>query len=294
MKLRTTLVLLSLAACRSAPQPAPPVAAQPVVVIAAGDVSAPSLGAQQLTADLVLRERPDAVLLLGDAQYPDGSAEDFAKFYAPTWGRFRALTYPTPGNHEYKSGSAAAYFDYFGERAGDPAKGYRSFDLGDWHVVALNTNHDCQHVACEDGSAQVKWLEEDLAKTTKRCVLAYWHHPRFNSGSHGDFPRARAFWRVLEQHGVELVLHGHEHLYERMGPMNGAGEPTPDGLVQFTVGTGGIGFSGFQQTPHRASVARSMAAYGVLRLRLAADAWEADFVPAPGSDFQDHAAGRCR
>ena len=263
-----------------------------VIVVAAGDISAPQLSAQQLTATLVEAQHPAAVLVLGDGQYPEGALVDYQTNYAPTWGRFKSITWPVPGNHEYKSGGAG-YFAYFGERAGDPAKGYYSFDLGEWHLVALNTNHDCLDVACDADSAQLRWLEADLAASAKKCTLAYWHHPRWNSGSHGDFEQAAPIWKILQAHGVELVLNGHEHFYERVGPVDPSGTASAEGLVQLTVGTGGIGFSPFKtQTP--ASVVRRNDTFGVVRLKLGAGWWESDFVGIPGSTFVDHAAGACR
>jgi 3',5'-cyclic AMP phosphodiesterase CpdA len=264
-----------------------------VSLVVVGDVSGPALGAQAQTAALTESLNPDAILIAGDLQYPDGALADFEQFYGPTWGKLLARTQPVPGNHEYKSGSAAGYFAYFGARAGDPAKGYRSFDLGDWHVVALNTNHDCEHVACEAGSEQLAWLEADLKANPKRCVLAYWHHPRFSSGGHGDFTRARAIFDVLAANGVELVVNGHEHLYERLGPVNAKGELDEAGITQLTVGTGGIGFSPFGRV-HPASRVREASTFGVVQLRLESDSWSAQFIGVPGSTFTDRASGACR
>jgi 3',5'-cyclic AMP phosphodiesterase CpdA len=256
-----------------------------VVVVAAGDIAHPTDFTHQAeTAKLVEAIAPDAVLVLGDSQYGEGLPEEYARSYEPTWGRFKRITWPVPGNHEYKSG-AAGYFAYFGARAGEAGKGWYSFDLGDWHLVALNTGDFCQSVGCEEGSEQLKWLEADLAATSKQCVLAYFHHPRFNSGHHGDFVRADALWKVLAKHHVELVLNGHEHFYERMAPI--------DGIVQLTVGTGGIGFSEFSK-PLPTSLVRDNATYGVLRLELQPAAWGAEFVPVPGAVFTDRASGRCQ
>lgn len=285
-------VLLALSGCLKA-MPAPRSEGGSIIVVAAGDISEPTLGAQQLTATLVEQQHPAAVLVLGDAQYPQGSLEDFQRAYGPTWGRFKDLTWPVPGNHEYWGSEANGYFGFFGARAGDPKKGYYSFDLGDWHLVALNTNHNCEHVSCEAESEQLAWLEADLARSTKKCTLAYWHHPRFNSGKHGDFPRARPIWQLLLKHQVELVLNGHEHFYERLGPVDEKGQPSESGVVQLTVGTGGAGFSQFA-TVHPASVVRRNDTFGVLRLRLGPGDWETDFVGVPGSTFVDHASGKCR
>jgi acid phosphatase type 7 len=152
-------VLLTLTACPRAPLP-PPAADDPsIVVIAAGDIAEAGAPGPELTATLVEQQHPAAVLVLGDAQYPNGKLEDFQRTYDSSWGRFKNVTWPVPGNHEYWGGEAEGYFGYFGARAGDPKKGYYSFDLGDWHLIALNTNHKCEHVACDEDSEQVKWLE---------------------------------------------------------------------------------------------------------------------------------------
>ena len=291
-RVKRFVVLLLLSAC---PRALPHFERPPdgsVIVVAAGDISGAKNTGQSLTANVVESLRPDAVLVLGDGQYPNGALEDYQQNYDPTWGRFKNLTWPVPGNHEYKS-KAVGYFTYFGVRAGNAAKGYYSFDLGDWHLVALNTNHDCLDVACDAESEQLMWLEADLAASPKKCTLAYWHHPRFNSGSHGDFTRADAIWKVLEQHGVELVLNGHEHFYERVGPVDPTGARAERGIVQLTVGTGGIGFSPFK-TLHPASDVRQNTELGVVRLRLGPKDWESDFVGVPGSTFLDHASGACR
>ncbi len=264
-----------------------------IVVIAAGDIAEGDKAGPQLTATLVEQQHPAAVLVLGDAQYPNGALEDFQRSYDSSWGRFKDITWPVPGNHEYWGSEAGGYFTYFGARAGDPTRGYYSFDLGQWHLVALNTNHKCEHVACDAESEQVKWLEADLAKNTKKCVLAYWHHPRFNSGKHGPFNSAKPFWKVFIKHGVELVLNGHEHFYERFNAVDEFGAPSSTGIVQLTVGTGGVGFSEFVST-HPASAARQNDTYGVVKLRLGARGWTSEFLSVPGSTFTDTAAGECR
>lgn len=259
---------------------------KPVVVVAAGDISLaePSEGAR-LTAELVESLHPDAVLALGDLQYDDGALERFEGVYGPTWGRFKDKTYPAPGNHEYKTPGASGYFSYFGARAGDPAKGYYSFDLGAWHVIALNTSELCKQVSCEADGEQVKWLEADLAANTKKCVLAYWHYPRFSSGKHGNFDKAAPFWKVLALHHATLVLTGHEHFYERLRPI--------DGITQLTVGTGGAQFADYADV-HPSSVARDNQTLGVLKLTLSDGAWKAEFVGVSGSAFHDTDSGACR
>lgn len=281
-------LLSTLVACATVKDAASPA----LVVVAAGDVSHPEVREQEVTAKLVESLSPVAVLVPGDAQYGEGLLEEFQRAYEPTWGRFKDKTWPAPGNHEYKSG-ANGYFDYFGPRAGPERRGYYAFDLGDWHVISLNTGHLCERGACDEQSAQFKWLEADLAATKKKCVIAFWHHPTFNSGHHGPFVAALPMWKLMAAHHVELVLNGHEHFYERFEPLDAQGAPSADGVVQVTVGTGGIGFSDFK-TSQPGSVVRQNDTLGVLKLTLRPSSWEADFVPVPGAKFTDHFSGTCR
>ncbi|HET6622980.1 MAG TPA: Calx-beta domain-containing protein, partial [Gaiellaceae bacterium] len=172
---------------------------------------------QRATSDLLVRKRYAAVLALGDLQYEDATRAKFGASYDPSWGRLRSITRPVPGNHEYRTDGADGYFGYFGAAAGDPAKGYYSYDLGGWHLVALNSS--CSEVGgCGAGSRQERWLRADLAASSAPCTLAYWHHPRFSSGSHGSDPSYEAFWRALYEAGADVVLVGHDHDYERFAP----------------------------------------------------------------------------
>ncbi len=270
-------------------------ASSSVVIAAAGDISDDSVGYQQKTSDLIFGNGYDAVLLLGDNQYEKGSLSDYNKYYEPTWGRFKTITYPAAGNHEYSTSNASGYFSYFGTRAGEANKGYYSFDLGSWHVIALNTNdNNCGYVGCGASSSQVAWLKEDLQKNTQKCTLAFWHHPRFNSGaSHGNFSGAQAFWDVLYAAGADVVLNGHEHIYERFDPQDPSAAPDAQkGIRQFTVGTGGRGFYGLGTTKANSAVRRNDT-YGVLKMTLRADAYDWEFVPIAGSTFADKGAGQC-
>ncbi len=241
------------------------------------------------TADLIGRINPDAVLALGDTQY-DGALSDFQRSYDPTWGRFKQITHPAIGNHEYDTGGHG-YFTYFGDRAGRPGAGFYSFDLGNWHLISLNSN--CERVGgCGRGSPQERWLREDLAKHSKKCTLAYWHHPRFSSGTeHGSDSNVHAFWEALYEHGADVVLGAHEHNYERFAPQ------TPDrrvdrsrGIRQFVVGTGGKSLYEFGRPLPTSEVRK--ATFGVLRLTLSRSSYEWRFVPTGGS-FQDSGRDRC-
>lgn len=231
-----------------------PIYAQTFTIAAAGDIAcSPSDEsfnegqgtanhcAMQATSELILRQHVDAVLALGDLQYSKGRLNAFKESFAPSWGRFLTMIYPIPGNHEYWTADAADYYAYFGARAGDPAQGYYSFDLGNWHLIALNS--DCEFIGgCGPGSAQLDWLDSDLTASSASCTLAYWHHPRFSSGQHGSDPQTEALWQRLQQAGAELVLSGHDHAYERFAPQTANGEVDTAGLRQFVVGTGGFGF----------------------------------------------------
>jgi hypothetical protein len=188
------------------------------------------------------------------------------------------------GQSRVSNGRAAGYFAYFGSVAGDPAKGYYSYDLGTWHIIVLNSNSSCTTMGCAKGSAQEQWLRADLMANTKSCTLAYWHHPRFNSGaSHGNYTAAAPFWDDLYEFGAEVVLNGHEHVYERFAPQTPSAVADPArGIRQFTVGTGGAGLYSFG-TIRPNSEARNNTSLGVLKLTLGtnSDAWQ--FVPATGS-----------
>ena len=246
---------------------------------------------QKATSDLLVGVRYRAVLVLGDIQYEDGSYENFLESYDPTWGRVKGITRPAPGNHEYETEDADGYFRYFGGRAGHPARGWYSFDLGGWHLVSLNSN--CDEVGgCGPGSPQFRWLRADLAADRAKCTLAYWHHPRFSSGDHGSDARYVAFWRALYNANADLVLVGHDHGYERFAPQRAAG--TRDrrrGLREFVVGTGGKNLRGFPQVRPNSDV-RDVSSLGVLELTLGRSAYAWRFRPAVGS-FTDSGSARC-
>ncbi|HEU0116508.1 MAG TPA: metallophosphoesterase, partial [Thermomicrobiales bacterium] len=194
------------------------------------------------------------VAALGDLAYDFGSPDQFHYCYDRYWGAFKSQTYPAAGNHEYYDNcnphsvacDAAPYFAYFGNRAGAPGAGYYSYDYGGWHIVVLNSNGSepsgdaCGWIACNGKSPQGQWLKQDLAHDTAKCTLAYWHHPRFSSGAHGDNPEVQPFWKKLAKAGVDVVLNGHSHDYERFAPMNAKGKRNPKaGMREFVVGTGG-------------------------------------------------------
>ena len=265
-------------------------AASPVVLVGAGDIADCRSDRAAATADL-LDDIDGTVFTLGDNAYERGSRREYEDCYRPTWGRHLERTRPVPGNHEYGTAGAAGYFGYFGERAGDPARGYYAYDLGAWHIYALNSN--CDDVACGPASAQVAWLEGDLTANPRRCTLAYWHHPRYSSGRHGNIAETDRLWDVLYEAGAEIVLAGHDHSYERFAPMSASGDPDPDrGVVAFVVGTGGRALYEFHDILPT-SRSRDAASWGVLELTLFADRWSSRFVPVAGQSFTDAASGTC-
>jgi hypothetical protein len=274
--------------------PAPPPPSGSQVFVGAGDIANCSLSGDEATANL-LDGISGTVFTLGDNAYPNGSASDYANCYGPTWGRHKARTLPTPGNHEYQTANATGYFGYFGSAAGDPTNGYYSYDLGDWHIIVLNSNSDCSTISCATNSPQVQWLRDDLAANTKTCTLAYWHHPRFNSGaSHGNDTNVGPFWDALYLYGADVILNGHEHVYERFAPQ------TPDavadaaaGIRQFTVGTGGAGLYSFKPTPEPNSQVRNNTSMGVLKLTLRAGGYDWQFIPVAGATFTDTGSTNC-
>lgn len=237
----------------------------------------------------------DAVFALGDLQYPRAELADFQSAYGTTWGQFLPITRPVIGNHEYETPGAAGYWDYFGPAAGTRGEGWYSFDLGAWHVVALNTN--CELVGCEPGSAQEQWLRADLAANPARCTLAITHEPLFTSGPnrHGlaGFPEVAPLWEALQQAGAEVWLAGHMHNYERFPAMTADGTVTPVGLASFVVGTGGRNLSdAFER--HPASAAYTARDFGYLRLVLRPAGYDWNFVAEPGRRFGDRGSADCR
>jgi hypothetical protein len=271
-----------------------------VAVAAAGDIAChpDEIAAgerpcrQGATADLLAGLRLDAVLPLGDLQYEDGDLASFQAVYHPTWGRFRAVTRPVVGNHEYGTRDAAGYFSYWGRVAGDPAKGWYSYDLGSWHLIALNSQ--CRHIGgCGPGSPQERWLRADLAAHPAECTLAYWHEPRFSSGHHGDKPDLDGLWRALHEAGAEVVLNGHDHVYERFAPQDPSGTlDDTRGVRQFVVGTGGANHRAFETVKPNSEV-RNADTFGVLVLTLGTGHYAWRFVPEPGKEFTDAGTGEC-
>jgi parallel beta-helix repeat protein len=281
----------------SAPETTPPFPETVAAIDAAVTVSATLVGAGNVArcdrtndeaTGRLLDNIPGTVFTTGDNVFASGSATDYTNCYGPSWGRHKSRTRPTPGDLDYQTAGASGYFGYFGNAAGSAGAGYYSYDLGDWHVVALNST-----VSTAAGSPQEQWLRADLAASPKRCTVAYWHHPRFSSSGTARRDEVKPLWDALYAAGVELVLNGHYRVYERFAPQTPDGVADPaTGIRQFTVGTGGISTNSFGAAQPNSELRRTNV-YGVLQLTLATDAYTWRFVPGGGKKFSDSGSGAC-
>jgi hypothetical protein len=256
---------------------------------------------QQYTSDLLLNEDLAAVLPLGDVQYHCGGYQAFLESYDLSWGRLKEISRPVVGNHEYltsgdgtgctdANAAAAGYFKYFGSAAGEPNKGYYSYNIGSWHLIALNSN--CEDAGgCFLNSEQYRWLQADLAAHRSLCTLAYWHIPLFSSGGR-TAPNTKSIWQLLDSHDVELVLSGHDHIYERFAPQTANGEPDPSGLRQFVVGTGGSNLTEIKFIAPNSEV-RNNDTYGILKVTLHPTSYDWEFLPEAGKTFTDKGTDEC-
>jgi acid phosphatase type 7 len=258
------LTILLAFGCAPKRPPGPPPSGK--VIVAAGDIADCSSDGDEATARLVIGIE-GTVLTLGDNAYEDGTAQDFSECYEPSWGQFKERTRPAPGNHDYETEGASAYFDYFGDAAGQPGKGYYSYDLGQWHIVALNSN--CEEVGCGASSPQVRWLEADLAKQARPCTLAYFHYPLYSSGEYRPgIHEVKPLWEALHAADADVVLNGHDHNYQRFAPQDPNGKADPErGLREFVVGTGGRSHYSILG-PIANSEVYNDETYGVLKLTL--------------------------
>lgn len=293
------LAIAGLVTCTRSPRELPPCLASPAFeretkdpsfarVVAAGDIADCTTNKHFETAALVEKLAPDAVFVLGDLAYPNGKLDEFLDCYDPAWGKFRSITRPAVGNHEYHTAHAGPYHAYFCGSSGDAFRGYYSFDIGAWHVVSLNSNCGgdldvpaevaSEFGGCDKDSPQAKWLRDDLAKHPSPCTAALWHHPVFNSGKHGQAGYMRDLWRILEDAGADLVLNGHAHDYERLAPVVLPGTRNDQrGMRQFVIGTGGRGLATFADIDRNSEV-RQAETHGVLELKLYADKYEWNYV----------------
>ncbi len=263
-----------------------------------GGLGTSSICRQKYTSDLLVNTGLTAVLDLGDNQYACGGYQAFLESYAPSWGRVKSITHPAVGNHEYItsggtdcSTNAAGYFEYFGSAAGTQGKGYYSFNIGSWHIIALNSN--CGNIGgCASGSAEYTWLKNDLASHSNLCTLAYWHHPLFSSGGYTT-TSVKPFWQLLYTYHADVILNGHAHIYERFALQSPSGAAdSSHGIREFIVGTGGSNHTSLGTVAANSQV-RNATTYGVLRIILHSGSYAWKFVPQSTQSFTDSGSTAC-
>jgi hypothetical protein len=262
-------------------------------LVGAGDIANCELAGAEMTAQLLDSFPNAAILTLGDNTYPHGEMTEFQDCFEPTWGRYKIRIHPSAGNHDYFTVNASGYYGYFGAAAGDPDKGYYSYDLGDWHIIVLNSN--CDFVGgCELGSPQEEWLRNDLETNPALCTLAYWHHPLFSSGEHGNNIQMIDLWQTLYASGADLIINGHDHNYERFAPQDPEGNPDPfRGIRQFVVGTGGGELRNVTSSLKPNSELVIANTYGLIKLDLNPTSYSWTFLPVAGSTTTDSGSGTC-
>lgn len=261
-------------------------AATDQVLVGAGNIARCDMSLDEATARL-LDGIPGTVFTTGDNTYASGSMSDLKRCFDPSWGRHDARMRPAMGDREYSYSQGSGYYSYFGASAGPAGKGYYSYDLGEWHVVVLNSS-----ISTAAGSPQEQWLRADLAASTKACTIAYWHYPRFSSYSTHTRASIKPLWDALYEAGAEVVVNGHYRFYERFAPQTPTGQADPKGIRQFIVGTGGTGQNPFDtQMPN--SEVRKTGVFGVLKLTLGSGTYTWEFVPIAGQTFRDSGSGAC-
>jgi len=291
------VVVASRARSQGVPGAADPASAQDqesAILVGAGDIANCEItgGSGARGTARLLDAIPGTVFTVGDHAYPSGTAKQLQDCYEPTWGRHKARTRPSPGNHDYLTDKGKPYYDYFAELAGPERRGYYSYTLGAWHIVALNSV-----VAADSRSPQMQWLRQDLTENRSICTLAYWHSPVFSSGPHGTEAQTTSHmlevWRLLYEFGADVVITGHDHIYERFAPQDPKGKLDPQkGIREFVVGTGGGGLYEFKRTLPNSEV-RSNRSYGVLKMTLRASDYSWEFVPSAGEPFRDSGTAAC-
>ena len=265
----------------------PPPTEQPSLVVAAGDICGERPGSCAATADLIRSLHPDAVLTLGDNQYPAGTLSEYRSSYDATWGRFRAITFPVAGNHEWETNGARGFKRYFGV-----GSVWSSSRIGNWRLYALDGTCS-EDGGCAPGSRQYTWLRRTLASRSDRCILAYWHQPRFSSGTvHGSDAALAPFWRLLMGAGADLVLNGHEHNYERFARQDANGHASSAGIIEIVAGTGGESDGSYPFGPPLPTSSVRLNGLGVVVLKLSRHGWRESFV-RPDGTVADRATGSC-
>lgn len=258
-------------------------------VVAVGDIAQCGSDNDEAVADLVRAIAPEVILVMGDLAYGSGSLQEYEECWTPSWGDLDPVIQPSPGNHDYRTPGAAGYFAQFGARVGSEDESWYAFETGGWHVVSVDSNCS-EGNRCEEGSSQLEWLARDLEASDASCTIAYSHHPRFSSGFHGDTGKLDEMWAIFERGGVDVVLAGHEHSYERFGPQDRDRSPDEEGIVLFVAGTGGAGLREFPDVKPNSLVRESK--HGVLELQLGEQSYEWAF-RSLDDEIVDSGAGEC-
>jgi hypothetical protein len=259
-----------------------------VTLIGAGDIADCARDTDEKTVKLLERFPSSTVFTTGDNVYPVGTVEAYSQCYGPSWGKVKARTRPSPGNHDYIQGTDS-YFSYFGENAGEKGRGYYSYNLDSWHIVMLDS--ECIN-GCGTTSSQYEWLENDLKTAHAACTIAMWHHPVFSSGMHSNSGRARNLWNLLYDYSTEIVVNGHDHIYERFAPQNKNGQTDFQGIREFIVGTGGKDLYTVTAVQPNSEV-RNTETFGVIKFDLKPKSYSWEFIPIEGSTFTDKGQGDC-
>lgn len=239
-----------------------------------------------------------AIFTVGDNWYPTGSRANYNACWMPSWGdtarRIMRWIRPTLGNHDLQGGFGATYFEVFGRNAGEPGKGYYSYNLGAWKVLALNSEMFVNPAwTVEARQEQEEWIRRELAANSRLCTVAYFHRPRFSSGGHAGDLRMTRLWQILYDGNVDVIISGHDHHYERFHPQTPAGvRDTVRGITQFIVGTGGAGLTGIRRPPQPNSAVQIQGHYGILKLNLGGEEYQHAFLDVRGRVW-DRGAGRC-
>jgi len=271
--------------------PTPVPTATPAILVGAGDIAICGQDGDDQTADL-LDDIPGVVFTAGDNSNEKGTMEQYQECFGPSWGRHLGRIRPSAGNHDYQTVDAEDYFSYFGDAAGKSGEGYYSYEMGDWHIIVLNSN--CLSIdGCGPSSPQIAWLKEDLEIHPNLCTLAYWHHPRWSSNFYGDSEWLDTFWQVLYEHRVELIINGHDHYYERLTPQNPDGDiDLEEGIRQIILGTGGVEHAEYYELTKNSEV-RNNEDFGVLKLDLFPGHYEWEFIPVAEDGFTDSGSDIC-
>ena len=287
-------VLTETPGASSAPQTTTPTLA-PIAgptLWAVGDIGDCASAGDEGVASLLAADS-GAIATLGDTVYDAASAAEFARCFEPAWGPLKSRIRPAIGNHDYGTAGGRDYFTYFGAPAGELGRGYYSYDIGAWHLIVLDSNCADVKGGCAKGSPQYAWLTADLAAHPALCSIAYYHHPRFTSGLHGDTTGMADLWQALYDGGVDIALSGHDHHYERFAAMDGGGAPDPArGIREFIAGTGGgTLYPLFLVAPN--SEKRDANTFGALQFTLGEGRYSWRFVPIAGQSFTDAGTGAC-